>query len=307
MTVIVRDFRPEDAAAVVRVRRATVPYAVTTEEALHFAVRGANPASKYRMLVAEWDGEVVGTSHVALAYDSDEPGVARLNPHVRPDHTGKGVGSAILRAAEEHLIAEGATAFYTWVNDVPADRAFAEHRGYSPLRTAHFQRLDLAGAALPEPLELPAGCTLARAADFADDPRPVFEADAEASSDEPGDVSTDLDDYEDWLNHTWRHPCLDHDLSTVVVADGRIAAFTAAHTDGATTYLSAMTGTLRDYRGQGLAKAAKVDSLRRARAAGYTDAFTNNDAGNEPMLAVNTWFGYEICASEVRHVRKLAR
>lgn len=306
MTVIVRDFRPDDAAAVVRVRRATVPYAVTTEESMRFAVRGANPAAKYRMLVAEYDGEVVGTSHVALVYDSDEPGVARVNPHVHPDHTGKGVGSAILRTAEEHLAAEGATTFLTWVNDEPAARAFAEHRGYSPLRTAHFQRLDLAGAALPEPVELPAGYTLATAADFADSPRPVFEADAEATSDEPSDISTDFDDYEDWLNHTWNHPCLDRGLSTVVLAaDGGIAAFTTAHTDGATTYLSAMTGTLRDHRGRGLAKAAKVDSLRRARTAGYTDAFTNNDSDNRPMLAVNTWFGYRICASEVRHVRKL--
>ncbi|WP_405800398.1 GNAT family N-acetyltransferase [Streptomyces sp. NBC_01506] len=305
MTVIVRDFRREDAAAVVRVRRATVPYAVTTEEALHFAVRSAHPASKYRMLVAEDGGEVIGTSHVGLAYDSDEPGQSRLNPHVHPDHTGKGVGSAILRAAEEYLATEGATTAYTWVNDQPASLAFAAHRGYSPLRTAHFQRLDLAGATLPEPVKLPAGCSLATAADFADDPRPVFEADAEATSDEPGDVGTNLDDYEDWLNNTWQHPCLDHRLSTLVVADGRIAAFTLAHTDGDTTYLSAMTGTLRDYRGRALAKAAKVDSMRRARAAGYTDAFTNNDARNEPMLAVNTWFGYQVCASEVRHVRTL--
>lgn len=305
MTVIVREFRPEDAAAVVRVRRASVQAAITTEESLHFAVRNAHPDSKYRMLVAEYDGEVVGTSHVALAYDSEEPGQARLNPHVHPDHTGKGVGSAILRAAEEHLAAEGATTLFSWVNDVPASLAFAERRGYSPLRTAHFQRLDLAAGTLPEPPELPAGYTLATAADFTDDPRPVFEADAEATSDEPGDLSTNLDDYEDWLNHTWHHPCLDHALSTLVVTDGRIAAFTAAHTDGATSYLSAMTGTLRDHRGRGLAKAAKVDSLRRARAAGYTDAFTNNDAENGPMLAINTWFGYEICASEVRHVRKL--
>ncbi|WP_405678734.1 GNAT family N-acetyltransferase [Streptomyces sp. NBC_01511] len=305
MTLIVRDFRPEDAPAVVRVRRASVQAAVTTEEALHFAVRSAHPASKYRMLVAEADGEVIGTSHVSLAYDSDEPGQARLNPHVHPDHKGKGAGSAILRAAEEHVAAQGATSVFTWVNDEPASLAFAARRGYSPLRSAHFQRLDLAGATLPEPLKLPAGCALATAADFAGDPRPVFEADAEATSDEPGDVGTNLDDYEDWLNHTWHHPCLDHGLSTLVVADGRIVAFTLAHTDGDTTYLSAMTGSLRDYRGRGLAKAAKTDSLRRARAAGYTDAFTNNDAGNEPMLAVNTWFGYRICASEVRHVREL--
>ncbi|MCI3223894.1 GNAT family N-acetyltransferase [Streptomyces sp. NP-1717] len=304
MTVIVRDFRPADAPAVVRVRRACVPYAVTTEEALHFAVRSANPASKYRLLVAEDGGEVIGTSHVSLAYDSDEPGQSRVNPHVHPDHRGKGVGSAILRTAEEHLAAEGATTVFTWVNDEPASLAFAARRGYSPLRSAHFQRLDLAGAALSGP-KLPDGCALTTAADFADDPRPVFEADAEATSDEPGDVGTDLDDYEDWLNHTWNHPCLDRGLSTLVVAGGRVVAFTLVHTDGATTYLSAMTGSLREYRGRGLARAAKTDSLRRARAAGYTDAFTNNDAGNEPMLAVNSRFGYGICASEVRHVRGL--
>ncbi|MGY5026869.1 GNAT family N-acetyltransferase, partial [Streptomyces griseus] len=76
-------------------------------------------------------------------------------------------------------------------------------------------------------------------------------------------------------------------------------------TDGVRTYLSAMTGTLREFRGRGLAKLAKNDSLHRARAAGYTDAYTSNDTGNGPMLAVNAWFGYEICATEVRHVRTL--
>jgi len=64
-------------------------------------------------------------------------------------------------------------------------------------------------------------------------------------------------------------------------------------------------GTGRTFRGRGLAKLAKNDSLHRARAAGFTDAFTGNDAGNEPMLAINRWFGYEICATEVAHVRDL--
>jgi hypothetical protein len=66
-----------------------------------------------------------------------------------------------------------------------------------------------------------------------------------------------------------------------------------------------MTGTARAHRGRGLAKLAKNDSLHRARAAGYTEAFTGNDTGNGPMLAINKWFGYEICATEVHHVREL--
>ncbi|CAM5739441.1 GNAT family N-acetyltransferase OS=Streptomyces microflavus OX=1919 GN=HUT09_06010 PE=4 SV=1 [Streptomyces microflavus] len=61
-------------------------------------------------------------------------------------------------------------------------------------------------------------------ADFADDPRPLFEADAEVTPDEPTDVPTELDDYEDWLTNTWRHPTFDAALTTVVLVDGRVAA-----------------------------------------------------------------------------------
>jgi GNAT superfamily N-acetyltransferase len=146
---------------------------------------------------------------------------------------------------------------------------------------------------------------LRTAADFADDPRPLFDLDAETTADEPGDVEAELDDYEQWVDETYRHPLLDHALSTVVVVDGTPAAFTAVRTDGRNRYFTGMTGTARAFRGRGLAKLAKNDSLHRARAAGYTEAFTGNDTGNGPMLAVNKWFGYEVCATEVRHVREI--
>jgi GNAT superfamily N-acetyltransferase len=305
MTVIVRDFRPEDAEAVTRVRRACMPFEVTTPASLLFGIETANPAKKYRLLVAEKDGELIGTAHAGIAYDSSEPGQSFVTPHVHPEHRGHGAGGLLLRVAEEHLAQEGAQKVYAWVLEGAKNVAFAEKRGYRPTRSAHFQRLDLANGPLPELPALPPGAELRTAADFEDDPRPMFVADAEATSDEPSDIPTDLEDYEDWIAHTWNDPLLDRRLSTVVVVDGEVAAYTAALTDGATRYLSGMTGTLRAHRGKGLAKLAKTDSLRRARAAGYTDAFTSNDADNGPMLAINRWFGYEICATEVRHVRTL--
>ncbi|MFE3603865.1 GNAT family N-acetyltransferase [Streptomyces sp. NPDC059096] len=308
MTVTIRDFRTEDAATVVALRRACVPFLIVTEEAVLFEVANANPAKKYRLLVAEEDGEMIGTAHVGLAYDSEVPGQSSVTPQVLPGRRGRGAGSLILRTAEEHLAANGATSVYSWALDEPSSLAFAARHGYRPKRPAHFQRLDLAGGALPAmPERLPAGVVLRTAAEYAADPRPLFEADAEVTADEPGDIAMALDDYEDWLNHTWNHPCLDRVLTTVVEVDGQVAGFTAAHTDGATRYLTAMTGTRRAFRGRGLAKLAKTDSLLRARAAGYREAFTANDADNGPMLAVNRWFGYEICASEVRHVRELDR
>ncbi|WP_406380463.1 GNAT family N-acetyltransferase [Streptomyces sp. NBC_01618] len=305
MTVLIRDFLPADAEAWVRVRRAALPSMVTTPEQVAFDLAAAHPDTRYRLLVAEKDGELIGTAQVGLAHDSPEPDQAFCNTYTHPDRTGLGAGGLLLSTAEEHLAREGAVAVYSWVLDTPANRAFAEKRGYAPSRSAHFLRLDLAGGSLPPRQDLPAGVELRTGADFADDPRPLFEADAETTADEPSDTPAELSDYEDWLRQIWRHPGLDHELTSVVVVDGEVAAFSAAQTDGLTRYMSGMTGTRRAYRNRGLAKLAKNDSLHRARAAGYTDAYTGNDAENAPMLAVNRWFGYEICATEVRYVRKL--
>lgn len=104
----------------------------------------------------------------------------------------------------------------------------------------------------------------------------------------------------------WHEPSFDHDLTTVVLVDGTVAAFCAARTDGAGRYGSAMTGTRRAHRGHGLARLAKTVSLHRALAVGCTEALTGNDAGNAPMLAVNEWFGYEIRATETRFAKRLA-
>jgi GNAT superfamily N-acetyltransferase len=199
----------------------------------------------------------------------------------------------------------GATRLLSWVLDEPRNRAFAERHGYKESRSAHFLRLDLANGTLPPLQDPPPGVVMRTGADFADDPRPLFELDAETVSDEPGDIGYEFTDYEAWLEESWRHPLFSPELTSIAVVDGRPAAFSAARTDGGTRYGTAMTGTARAFRGRGLAKLAKNDSLHRARAAGYTEAFTGNDAGNGPMIAINEWFGYEICATEVRHVREL--
>ncbi|MGW3207165.1 GNAT family N-acetyltransferase [Streptomyces sp. NPDC001135] len=308
MTVIVRDLRPDvraDTEGFARVRRLALPYILFTPDSIRHDALHMPPEARYRPLVAEEDGEVIGTAQVHLAHDSTEPGQGLVNVYVRPDRTGRGAGRLLLRAAEEHLTAQGATRLLSWVLDEPASRAFAERHGYRGSRSAHFLRLDLAGSALPPLPDTPPGVDLRTAADFADDPRPLFELDAETVLDEPGDVDSALSDYEAWIAQHWRHPLLDRDLTVVACAEGRPVAFSVAYTDGGTRYTTAMTGTARSHRGRGLAKLAKIHSLYRARATGVTEAFTGNDTGNSPMLAINKWLGYEICATEVRHAREV--
>ncbi|MFE3637670.1 GNAT family N-acetyltransferase [Streptomyces sp. NPDC059168] len=306
MTVIVRDLRvdvPGEAEAYARVRHLALPYILFTPESVRHLITHSHPDAHFRSLVAVEDGEVIGVAGVCLAHDSPEPGQGVLNVYVRPDRTGRGAGRLLVRAAEEHLDAVGATRLYAWVLDEPANRAFAERNGFTAGRPAHFLRLDLADGTLPPLPGTPPGVELRSAADFADDPRPLFELDAATVADEPGMVSIEFTDYDAWLEENWRHPLLNHELTTVAVVDGRPVAFTVAYTDGGTRYTTSMTGTLRGHRGRGLAKLAKIHSLHRARAAGVTEAFTGNDAGNDPMIAINKWLGYEICATEVRYVR----
>ncbi|MFG3103746.1 GNAT family N-acetyltransferase [Streptomyces sp. NPDC048182] len=308
MTVLVRDLRPDDpadVAAFAHVRHLALPYILWTPEAVLHRLAHTPAEARSRSLVAEEDGETIGTAQIGLVHDSPEPGQGYLNVYVRPDRTRRGAGGLLVRTAEEHLTAEGATRLYSWVLDEPANCAFAEARGYRRRRSAHFLRLDLTDGTPPPPPTAPPGVELRTAADFAADPRPLFALDAETMADEPSDVETEFTDYEAWLAETWRHPLLNRELTSVVVADGRPVAFSVAYTDG-TRYVTAMTGTARAFRGRGLAKLAKAASLHRARAAGYTEALTGNDAGNDPMLAINKGFGYEICGTEVRYVRDVA-
>ncbi|OIK03858.1 GNAT family N-acetyltransferase [Streptomyces monashensis] len=308
MTVTVRDLRPGDPPDVedfARVRHQALPHILWTSASVLHTLARTPPEAWARSLVAEEDGEVIGTAQVMLAHDSPEPGQGMLNIYVHPERTGRGAGALLVRAAEEHLAAHGATKLFAWVLDEPANRAFAERRGYRAGRCAHFLRLDLSRAALPPLPAPPPGVELRTAADFADDPRPLFRLDAETMSDEPGDIDIEFTDYAAWLTQTWEHPLLDRELTTVVVAEGRPVAFSVAFTDGGSRYVTAMTGTARAFRRRGLAKLAKTVALHRARAAGLTDARTGNDTGNAPMLAINRSLGYEICATEVRHVREL--
>ncbi|MDO0931899.1 GNAT family N-acetyltransferase [Streptomyces sp. DG2A-72] len=308
MTVTVRELRPEiraDVEGFAHVRHLALPFYLVTPDSIAYDVNHAHPDAHYSPLVAVEDGEVIGTAQVGMVYDSPDPGQGYVNVYVRPDRTRRGAGALLVRAAEEHLAAQGATALFAWVLDEPGNHAFAERHGYRASRSAHFLRLDLVDGSLPPLQDLPPGVELRPAADFADDPRPLFTLDAETTSDEPSDVDYEFTDYEAWLESTWRHPLFSPELTSVALVDGRPAAFSAARTDGGTRYGTVMTGTARAFRGRGLAKLAKNDSLHRARAAGFTEAFTGNDAGNGPMLAINKWFGYEICATEVRYVREL--
>ncbi|MFE7131573.1 GNAT family N-acetyltransferase [Streptomyces sp. NPDC057638] len=307
MTVIVRPFRPEEAARVSDILRAALPYALTTPDSVLHTLRTADPAERHQRLVAELDGEIAGVADAALLPDSREPGRAELSVRVDPARRGRGVGAALLRAAEAHLAAVGAWEVSGWAGDEPAARAFARRHGYRSLDISHIQRLDLARVALPRPSAPPPGVAVRVVAEYENDPRPVHRADIEATTIDPADVEEGYAEYEEWLEHTWGDPLFDRELSTLVVVDGRIVSLAFVESDRDRRCLCAVTATVPERRGRGYATLAKAAALRLARARGMTESFTSNDSGNAAMLAINERFGYAICGGEVRQRRDLAR
>jgi RimJ/RimL family protein N-acetyltransferase len=63
------------------------------------------------------------------------------------------------------------------------------------------------------------------------------------------------------------------------------------------------TGTLRAYRGRGLARLAKLASIAWAAEQAIDSIVTENDETNAPMLAVNTSLGYRPFATWLSFVK----
>lgn len=308
MTALVRDYREGDAEAVVALLHATAPYRVMTPRGLHTQVVGSPARQHYRLLVAEdAEGRIAGYVRAALFADTSDPGLSYASLLVAAGDRGTGIGSALLAAAEKHLTASGAHTVYVWAFDEPAAHGFATARGYHRGRSASYLRLDLAESGpLPERPVLPAGVRLEPAARWADDLPALHEADQECFVGEPGDVTPDAISYEDWRTTIWDRPDFDQQLSTVAVVDGAVAGLLLVETDDRGRYWSSGTAVHPDHRGRGLARAAKAHSLHLARDRGLREAYTSNDGGNAPMLAVNRWLGYEPSATEWRYIRELS-
>ncbi|MFJ5233881.1 GNAT family N-acetyltransferase [Kitasatospora sp. NPDC088391] len=296
----IRPFAPSDAADAADAYRAGRPHLVVTPEVV--AWQAALP--DYHLLVAERAGRVVGTARFGPVVESTTPHQGFLNVSVLPGHRGAGIGTALLAAAERDLAALGVRAAHGWADGTPEALGFATARGYLRGRAARFSGLDLT-APLPPLPPTPPGVELRTAADYLDDPHPIYLVDIDGTRAEPGDLELDDQPYESWLAEIWHRPDQEHALTAVVLADGEPVAFSAAQTDGRRTYWSAFTATRSTHRGRGLGKLAKAHSLRHAKARGLTAAYTQNDAGNAPMLAINDWFGYRECATEWKHSRPL--
>jgi GNAT superfamily N-acetyltransferase len=286
----IRPAVPGDAAGIAAVWAAAMPYLVKTAAGIEAELRTSKGR---RVLIAVKDGTVVGYVGAWLPAPEDQAARIRVSVQVSPAERERGIGGALAHAITRTARQAGGHELLTVVSDDDASRGFATRRGFTIDRKLTHARVSL--AAVPEPAPVPDGLRLVDYDSL--DPRHVWTTSAAVAEGDPSGLSS-APPYDEWLATEWNHPDLRRDLSIALLEGDTVVSFVTTTADRERGVIwSNLTGTVPSHRGRGLAKVVKSAALIRSRDAGLTDAFTGNDAGNVPMLAVNQWLGYQPTAS----------
>jgi RimJ/RimL family protein N-acetyltransferase/N-acetylglutamate synthase-like GNAT family acetyltransferase len=264
------------------------PTAVMTARSLA-AQLVALPGGRF---VAEADGEIVGWAAVFQRAD----GAASFWVGVLPALRRKGVGSELFLALSDQLDGASSRAYA----DGEDGGRFLTARGYAPVGKLNLQTLDLA-AVEPAAVSVPGfrAVPLTALLDRLPDLHRVYvavRADVPRGHVSPVPFAEFRSEIEGGL--------LDADGSVVVLKGDEPVAQSYVLTDREGGRADTdLTGTLAPYRGRGLARLAKTDSLRRLRALGVHSVVTANDEQNEAMRALNERLGFREAAVWTRYAR----
>ena len=283
----IRPQEERDAAAGAALRREADDTEVISEAGWLNSFRRSSPRLRRLALTAELDGEVVAMGRTGLNTGTTTVGAAWLGVNVAASKRRQGIGSALHELLFDHLRTIEATEVTTFIRWSEEAERWATAHGWERKLTAPLIALDPRGVPEPDP---PAGFRCVSASAF-DRKQAIFELTRIGIIDEPSPVPNDDLRYEDWLDE-WNDPDLDHDATTLVVQDDLPVTFAYIKITGSRAQ-HAGTATHPEYRGRGLASAAKRHALRVAAAKGVTQITTSNAEENIAMRAINRRLGFE--------------
>jgi GNAT superfamily N-acetyltransferase len=304
----IRPYEPRDAGPGAELVGSAFPQpnAITGTTIRHY-VESSPPRSQLGVWVTYDGDDLMGWADAALRWSVAEEGLTELWVAVRDDRRGEGLGRELYARAEDHVLALGAREIRTFaLADDPASIAFTQRRGYREARREYSWALDLETADHAAPA-VPDGVRIVRLEELRGRDRELFELYDEAHSDMPGDHPHVLE-FDEWRAETLENPELDFEASSVVLLEGRLASFawiTSDRTGGGGSH--ELTGTLRAYRGRGLARLAKQATIHWAAETGLRFLVTSNDGTNAPMLALNERLGYASRTTIIELTKKLDR
>ena len=236
------------------------------------------------MLLAEADGELVGSG---TAGRSDIGGHGFVMPRVLPDKRRRGVGTALLTRLAEHVESLGFARAGSNLDD-PGSLEFAHRFGFTE-HDRQVEQVREVGANETPPV-IPDGVEVVSLAEhpelFA---RVYHELAVEAIADFAVTPKLEIS-FEDWQREwvTWPEG------SFIALHGDEIvgcASLIRDH-DRPERAEHGLTAVRRDWRGRGLAKALKQQTIVWAAANGLSELYTWTQTGNEGMRAVNERLGY---------------
>ena len=287
-----------DAEDLVELTREIDPTAVVTVASYTHRLRTVPERAEGRIWVAELGSRGVGRAQCNRNFFTEGSDTVVLNVAVRRAQRRLGIGGALYETGLRHARALGGGTLLSSFHENPAGVAFASRLGFSLSRAEQLATLD------PRSVrdEASGGVDLRPVSSV--DPRLVYAVDLEATLDMPQAEAVDDLPYDEWVGHVLEYPGFSAEGSFVALADGVAAAVSLLGADPESGRgHSLFTGTLRAYRGRGLARAVKLASIRWAAANGITTMTAANDETNAPMLAINRRLGYVPAGRRVEYVR----
>lgn len=251
---------------------------------------------------------MIGIGRARLRWEVSERVVGTFWIGVRPDGRGRGVGSALFDRAQRHLLAAGAEVLESFAEKEDG-RSFLARRGFRASGGEHLLVLEAPAAdlsALPalEAAKAEEAFVIAPLGDVLDRQRELHAVYAAAAADVPEDFTVDDIRFEEWLDECLGDPDLSHGGSAVVLHEARPVAFAFLIVDDQGRAVNDMTGTLAEFRRLGLARLAKLATIRWATQNRVATIVTGNDDDNAAMLALNKSLGYLPLAERTFYVRE---
>jgi GNAT superfamily N-acetyltransferase len=280
--------------------------------------------TRHEHWAAVCDGRVLGRLDLSLS-DQDNTHLAGFNLSVHPDERRRGVGSALLRHAEERAAADGRTTLSTWI-PVPGPgntaisavgSSFAITKGYKPSLETAIRRCDL-DAVDEAALDALWASAWERAEGFevvpfeGTPPEDVIDGIAYLH----GRMYTDmpLGDWDlqeaaidrvrvaDWSRLRRQRGELHLQVAVRHIESGAIAGFTEIIFDAGEEFHCSQGDTIVDprFRGHRLGTVLKIANQRRVREWRPKTRYvwTGNAVSNGHMISINEAVGYRVAGVE---------
>ena len=259
---------------------------------------------------------VVGFGAVNNSPWNFDPAKYSVEVMIDPDHQGRGLGRDLFEVLEESARKRGATLLWASVRaEDPRSVRFFRRSGFVERRRSWASRLDLSERSRPLPATVapPREVRFTSIADEGPNRREVrqrlYRLRIESGKDVPSMGTPSRYSFEQFLAISFRDPRFLPEATLVARVGDRYVSVTALErVEGVPDTLHVgYTGTLREFRGRGLATELKRRAIALAGARGYRYLTTDNDSRNAPIRKINRRLGFRVQRTTIRGEKLLAR